>query len=117
MDCSDGLATDLSHICRESQVHATIILERLPLSPAVREAARAFDRDPYDWATGGGEDYELLLTCEPAAASALAAGLLTATGTPLTVIGEVAAGEPEITWVGAAGEPVRIRAGYEHFRG
>ena len=117
MDCSDGLATDLGHICRESRVHATINREQLPLSPAVREAARAFGRDPVDWATGGGEDYELLLTCEPAAASTLAAGLLTATGMPLTVIGEVAAGEPEITWVGAAGEPVRIRAGYEHFRG
>ena len=76
MDCSDGLATDLGHICRESRVRATIILERLPLSPAVREAARAFGRDPYDWATGGGEDYELLLTCEPAAASALASAAM-----------------------------------------
>ena len=117
MDCSDGLATDLGHICRESRVGATIDLERLPLSPAVREAARAFGRDPLDWATGGGEDYELLLTCEPAAASGLAAGLLSATGTPLTVIGEITAGAPEMTWVGPAGEPVAIRAGYEHFRG
>jgi thiamine monophosphate kinase len=89
----------------------------LPLSPAVLEAARAFGRDPSEWATGGGEDYELLLTCEPAAAASLAAGLLGATGTPLTVIGDVAAGEPGITWVGAGGVPVRIRAGYEHFRG
>ena len=118
MDCSDGLATDLGHICRESRVRATIFLERLPLSAAVREAARAFGRDPSDWATGGGEDYELLLTCEPAAASNLAAGLIRATGTPLTVIGEVAAGElPEITWIGSGGAPVSIRAGYEHFRG
>ena len=117
MDCSDGLATDLGHLCRESRVRATIILERLPLSAAVREAARAFGRDPNDWATGGGEDYELLLTCEPAAASTLASGLLGATGTPLTVVGEVVAGEPEITWMGPAGERVRIGAGYEHFRG
>jgi thiamine-monophosphate kinase len=117
MDCSDGLATDLGHICRESVIHATVMLERLPLSPAVLEAARAFGRDPSEWATGGGEDYELLLTCEPAAAASLAAGLLGATGTPLTVIGDVAAGEPGITWVGAGGVPVRIRAGYEHFRG
>ena len=117
MDCSDGLATDLGHICRESRVGAMIFLERLPVSSAVLEAARALGRDPRDWATGGGEDYELLLTCEPADASSLAAGLLVATGTPLTVIGEIRAGAPEIAWVGAAGEPVAIRTGYEHFRG
>jgi len=117
MDCSDGLATDLGHICRESGVRATIFLERLPLSAAVREAALALGRDPVDWATGGGEDYELLLTCEAAAASSLAAGLLSATGTPLTMIGEVASGAPEIAWIGADGAPVPIRAGYEHFRG
>ena len=64
-----------------------------------------------------GEDDELLLTCEPAAVSTLAAGLLIATGTPLTMIGEVAAGEPEITWVGAAGEAVRTGAGDQDFRG
>jgi thiamine-monophosphate kinase len=117
MDCSDGLATDLGHICRESRVGATIFLDRLPLSPAVREAARAFGREPRDWATGGGEDYELLLTCEPAGASGLAAGLLGSTGTPLTVIGEICVGAPEITWIGSGGKPVAIRAGYEHFRG
>jgi thiamine-monophosphate kinase len=117
MDCSDGLATDLGHVCRESGVHATIKLERLPISAAVREAARAFGRDPREWAAGGGEDYELLLTCEPAAAPALASGLLIATGTPLTVIGEIEAGEPEIAWIGAAGELIRMGPGYEHFRG
>jgi len=117
MDCSDGLATDLGHICRESRVGAAILLERLPVSAAVLEAARAFGRDPLEWATGGGEDYELLLTCEPAGASELATGLLGATGTPLTVIGEIRAGGPEVTWVGSAGKPVEIRAGYEHFRG
>ena len=91
-------------------------LAELPLSDAFDRATRK-RKDRYDLALSGGEDYELLLTCEPAAAAGLAAGLLAATGTPLTVIGEIAAGEPLITWVGAGGSPVRIRAGYEHFRG
>jgi thiamine-monophosphate kinase len=117
MDCSDGLATDLAHICRESGVAARVCLDRLPVSPAVREAARAFEADAMEWATGGGEDYELLLTCEPQAAAALAAGLLGATGTPLTVIGEIASGEPGVNWLDARGEAVPVRAGYEHFHG
>ena len=117
MDCSDGLATDLGHICRESAVSARIVVDQLPVSPAVREAARALGGNAREWATGGGEDYELLLTCEPGAASALAAGLVLATGTSLTVIGEIVAGEPGVAWVGPRGEPIHVQAGYEHFRG
>ncbi len=117
MDCSDGLSTDLGHICRESGLAARIEVDRLPVSPAVHEAARALGRDPVAWATGGGEDYELLLTCDPAAAADLAAGLAAATGTRLTVIGELASGAPGIAWVGARGEPIAVVAGYEHFRG
>jgi thiamine-monophosphate kinase len=117
MDCSDGLATDLGHICRESGVTARVCLERLPVSPAVRKAARALGRDPIEWATGGGEDYELLLTCEPEAVKPLAEGLLSATGTPLTVIGEIASVGQGVTWVDARGEAVPVRPGYEHFHG
>jgi thiamine-monophosphate kinase len=117
IDCSDGLATDLAHICRESVVSARVRLGRVPVSPAVREAARAFGRDPIGWATSGGEDYELLLTCEPAAVDGLARGLLDATGTPLTVVGEIAAGGPEVIWLGEDGERVAVPSGYEHFRG
>ncbi len=117
MDCSDGLATDLAHICRESRVSARVFLERLPVSPAVAEAGRALGRDPIEWATTGGEDYELLLTCEAGAATGLAEDLRAATGTALTVIGEVRSGAPGVSWIGAGGALVPVAAGYEHFRG
>jgi thiamine-monophosphate kinase len=115
MDCSDGVATDLGHVCRESRVAARIRVDQLPVSPAVREAARAIGADPIEWATGGGEDYELLLTCDPGAARDLADGLRAATGTPLAVIGEIVSGPAEIAWIDAAGAAVAVRAGYEHF--
>ena len=117
MDCSDGLTTDLGHICRESGVGARIALDRLPLGSPVREAARALGTDPLDWATGGGEDYELLLTCEPSAVLSLAEVLRGATDTRLTVIGAIEGPEATVTYVDARGEPVARRAGYEHFHG
>jgi thiamine-monophosphate kinase len=117
MDCSDGLATDLGHICRESGVRARVEVARVPVDPAAREAAGALGEDALDWATGGGEDYELLLCCAPEAARALAEGLRGATGTALTVIGTATSGPPEVTWVDGRGEAVSIRSGYEHFHG
>jgi len=117
MDLSDGLTTDLGHICRESAVGARIVLDRLPAAPAVREAARALGRDPLDWIAAGGEDYELLLTCEPAAADLLAQGLRAATGTTLTTIGRIERKGAAVTYVDACGELVVLRSGYEHFHG
>ena len=89
IDCSDGLATDLEHICRESGVGARVRLDRVPVAAAALVAGRALGIDARDWAVGGGEDYELLLTCDPGAIERLAAGLAAATGTPLTVIGRI----------------------------
>jgi thiamine-monophosphate kinase len=117
MDCSDGLATDLAHICEESGVGARVTLDRLPVSQAVREASRALGRDALHWAVSGGEDYELLLTCDPGAVQALRAGLLEATGTPLTAIGVVEDAASGLIYLDACGEPVTFGRGYEHFHG
>ena len=117
IDCSDGLATDLGHICRESGVGARVRLERVPVAPAAREAARALGADAREWAVSGGEDYELLLTCDPAEADHLIAGLVEATGTPLTMIGRVEGTAGEIVFVDADGAPVTMRGGFEHFHG
>jgi len=115
MDLSDGLATDLGHVCRESGAGARVALDLLPVAPATREAARGLGQDVLDWATGGGEDYELLLTCEPGAVDSLARGLLATTGTRLTAIGRIESSGDAITYVDAHGQPVTVRAGYAHF--
>ena len=117
MDCSDGLATDLGHICRESRVGARVELDRLPVDPAAREVAGALGADALSWATSGGEDFELLLTCDPAAVHALSDGLGRATGTALTVVGEIETLEKGVTFLGAGGLRVAMPAGYEHFSG
>jgi len=117
MDCSDGLATDLGHICRESRVGARVALDRLPVDPAAREVAAALDADALAWATSGGEDFELLLTCDPAAVTALRDDLGKSTGTALTVIGEIEELGTGPRFLDAGGLPVSMRAGYEHFNG
>jgi thiamine-monophosphate kinase len=114
MDLSDGLATDLTRLVTESRVGATIRTAQLPIAAATRAVAAALTHDPHAWATGGGEDYELLVTCEPGAFERLRGGLVHSQGTPLTAVGEITAGEG-VRWVDAEGREVAVAAGFEHF--
>jgi thiamine-monophosphate kinase len=115
LDCSDGLSTDLGHVCRESGVGARVVLDRVPVAPEAQAAAKALKADATRWAVSGGEDYELLVTCDPAAVEALTAGLARATGTPLTVIGEIEGLKEGVVFVDSGGVPVAMPGGYDHF--
>jgi thiamine-monophosphate kinase len=115
MDLSDGLATDLPRLAAESAVSARVDLPRLPVDATAQAVADALATDAMAWATGGGEDYELLLTCERGAFDRLADGLAGATSVRLHAIGEILPGAG-VRFVDAAGAPVAVRAGFEHFR-
>ena len=109
IDVSDGLAADLGHIAQTSAVAATIEVERLPLSkagrgvPGAREAALA-----------GGDDYELLFTAPPAAASEIEA-LGLRLRLPLTRIGRIESGAG-VQVLDRAGDPIELsQLGWRHF--
>ena len=116
MDLSDGLGIDLPRLVSESRVGARVDVERLPIAVATRAVAGALDVDPFTWATGGGEDYELLVVCEPGAFEHLRDGLAKAGHTPLTAVGEIVAGSG-VRWHDSRGRAVPVAVGFEHFRG
>jgi len=62
IDISDGLASELLHICKESKVGAYIYEDKLPIDPMTFDTAREFELDPLTIMLNGGEDYELLFT-------------------------------------------------------
>lgn len=62
IDISDGLASELFHICKNSGVGAMIYEDKLPIDKATFDSAVEFNIDPNTAALNGGEDYELLFT-------------------------------------------------------
>jgi len=103
IDLSDGLSTDLAHLCRESGVAAEVDASALPIHPTATLAQ----------ALNGGEDYELLFT---APASARLPRQIA--GVPVTLIGRIRKlrpGQPAVTLLTPQGPQPLEPQGWEHF--
>ncbi|HRY98638.1 MAG TPA: thiamine-phosphate kinase [Bacteroidales bacterium] len=62
IDVSDGLSSEILHLCEASGLGCTLYTDRIPLDPATVSALEDFGIDPLTAALNGGEDYELLFT-------------------------------------------------------
>jgi thiamine-monophosphate kinase len=71
IDVSDGLGSELKHICRNSAAGGLIEESKLPILSETRESADEFEDDATTYALFGGEDYELLFTVSPKDAAKL----------------------------------------------
>ncbi len=64
IDISDGLSSELLHICNRSEVGCVLYEEKIPVNDMARQFAYKLELDPTACALSGGEDYELLFTIE-----------------------------------------------------
>mgnify|MGYP001226953222 CR=1 FL=1 len=110
IDISDGLISDLNHICKASQAGARIEIDRVPIHPLVK--TNLGDR-ALELALSGGEDYELLFTASPEVVEKVKK----AASCPITIIGEITADKPgEIALIDSKGNPFSLnKTGWEHF--
>jgi thiamine-monophosphate kinase len=108
IDVSDGLSTDLHHLCEESAVGATIHESSIPL-PIKQRSQQMMRR-----ALSGGEDYELLFTVSTKKMKLLPPRIK---GVPVREIGTVVPRKKGITLIRADGRPERLPVtGWDHFR-
>jgi thiamine-monophosphate kinase len=64
IDISDGLSSEILHLCEESKVGCNLFEEKIPLDPQVINVCEEFEIDSTTIALSGGEDYELLFTID-----------------------------------------------------
>lgn len=116
IDVSDGLSSDVGHICDQSGVGVRVWADRVPISGPTRRVAQLTGQVDWALAVQGGEDYELCFTVPQKAAQELAAEVEEATGTTVTCIGEVLPAEAG-RWIQLpdGGEVLLKRGGWDHF--
>ena len=109
IDVSDGLASEVRHICEMSQTGVEVLGSRLPISASTRAAASLLGQDPLAWALSGGEDFELVFTAPPEVFDALAQE-----GADITRVGRILPGA-EGLWLVRGGAREELPRGFEHF--
>ena len=116
IDISDGLASEVHHICEESGTGARVRMSDIPLSDNALPVAKSIGKKSYDLALYGGEDFELLFTCRPDKVPILAEDILENCGTPLTAVGQIVETSNSITIADASGNIIPLSPrGYNHF--
>jgi thiamine-monophosphate kinase len=104
IDISDGLSSEIMHICSQSKVGCKIYEEKLPLDPQVISACEEFELDSTMVALSGGEDYELLFTVPIADFEKIK-------GNPnFSIIGHITEENQGLNLVTRAGQEIELKA-------
>lgn len=110
IDISDGLASEIIHLCKASKVGCYVYDEKLPIDAKTSMMAIDFNLDPSTCALNGGEDYELLFTIKQADFDKIK-------GSPhMTVIGHITDSNDGMYFVDKNGSAMALEAqGWSHF--
>ncbi|HEV2826007.1 MAG TPA: thiamine-phosphate kinase [Pyrinomonadaceae bacterium] len=114
IDISDGLSSDLNHLCTESEVGAVIDAAAIPINPLVIELTGRRALDPLMLALHGGEDFEMLFTVAPTNVNKLPRRV---DGVRVTRIGEVAPASDGVRVLEGSRTWTLEPGGWQHFKG
>lgn len=111
IDISDGLASEIKHICKHSDLGCTVYEDKIPIDQHTYDTARSFNMDPSMYALNGGEDYELLFTINVEHFEKIK-------NIPeITVIGHITNKNDGINLITKSGPVVEIKAqGWDHLK-
>ena len=112
IDISDGLASEILHLCKASNVGCHVYDEKIPIDAQTSIAAIDFNLDPHTCALNGGEDYELLFTVAQSDFEKIK-------GNPnMTIIGHITDATDGIYYIDKNGSAIELAAqGWNHFKG
>jgi len=104
IDISDGLASEIKHLCTQSALGVELYEDKIPIDPTTYQLARDFDLDPTLCALSGGEDYELLFSISMADYEKIKSN------GDLTVIGHFTPESSGLNMVTKSGASVELKA-------
>ena len=107
IDVSDGVASEIRHICNESKVGAVIYADKIPISQNTIQDAKKLSKNPLDFALYGGEDFELIFTANKNKLKQLKKH-------DVKVIGEIVDKKDGVKLVND-GRKLKLKSGFEHF--
>ena len=108
IDVSDGLASEVNHICKRSNVGAKVVKEKIPISKNTFKLANKLGKDAYGFALDGGEDFELVFTIPERKLDKIKVKC------PVTVVGRIVEKRKGIYLIDK-GKKTPLEGGYDHF--
>lgn len=110
IDISDGLGSEVHHICRRSKTGACIDAGLIPVHPDVKAAAIMLGMNPLEFALSGGEDFELLFSIDPVNLKELEK-----TDVTYYQVGQITEMSEGVTLLTPDGNKIPLPGGYDHF--
>ena len=109
IDVSDGLGSEVKHICEESNVGARIDFENIPLSKTTTESAKTLEMSAHDFALYGGEDFELVFTLSQKNVERLRTEF-----SDFTVVGRIEDKKKGV-FIQKGNQQINVGKGFDHF--